>query len=133
MTVLAADYPFMDVLWSMLVFFCFFAWIWIAITIFADIFRRHDISGWVKALWVVFIIILPFLGALIYLIAEGKGMAERSQKEVEQSKAQFDDYVRTTAGGGSAQEIAKANELLQSGAITQAEFDTLKAKALATS
>jgi hypothetical protein len=133
MTVLAADYPFMDVLWSMLIFFCFFAWIWIAITVFADIFRRHDVSGWGKALWVVFIIILPFLGVLIYLIAEGKNMAERNEKDLAASQAQFDEYVRTTAGGGSAAEIAKANELLQSGAITQAEFDSLKAKALAAS
>ena len=132
MPVLAADYPFMDVLWSMLIFFCFFLWIWIAITCFADIFRRHDIGGFAKTLWCIFVIILPFLGVFIYLIAEGKSMAERNAKQMADSQAQFDDYVRSTAAaGGSAGEIAKANELLQSGAITQAEFDALKAKALA--
>ena len=129
--VLAADYPFMDVLWSMLIFFCFFLWIWIAITCFADIFRRHDIHGFAKTLWCIFIIILPFLGVFIYLIAEGKHMAERNAQQMADSQAQFDAYVRETAGGGSAAEIERAHGLLQSGAITQAEFDAIKAKALA--
>jgi hypothetical protein len=128
--VIAADYPFLDVFWTILIFFAWLAWIWIAITCFIDIFRRTDIGGWGKALWVIFIIILPFLGVLIYLIAEHQGMAERSAKEARQSQQQFDDYVRSV-GGGSASEIEKANELLKSGAITQAEYDQLKAKALA--
>ena len=132
MTVLAADYPLLQVFWTIMIFFAWMAWIWIAITCFADIFRRHDIGGFAKTLWCVFIIILPFLGVFIYLIAEGKNMAERNAKDMASSQAQFDEYVRTTAAaGGSAGEIAKANELLQSGAITQAEFDSLKAKALA--
>jgi hypothetical protein len=105
------------------------AWIWIAITIFVDIFRRHDISGWGKAAWVVFVIVLPFLGVLVYLIAQHEGMRERSVKQAEAQKAAFDEYVRDAAGG-SAGEIAKAKELLDSGAITQAEFDAIKAKAL---
>jgi general stress protein CsbA len=134
--VIAADYPFMDVLWSMIIFFCWVAWIWILILIFSDLFRR-DISGWAKAAWVVVLIILPFLGSLIYLIAEGKSMTERRIADAQASQAHFDSYVRSVAaesgsgGAGSAGEIARAKELLDSGAITQEEFDQLKAKALA--
>jgi hypothetical protein len=129
--VIAADYPFMDVLWSMIIFFCWVAWIWLLILCFSDLFRRH-VSGWAKAAWVVFLIILPFLGVLIYLIAEGKGMTERRVQEAQVSQANFDQYVKQVAAdGGSAGEIAKAKELLESGAITQQEFEALKAKALA--
>jgi hypothetical protein len=127
---IAADYPFMDVLWTMIVFFAWLAWIWIAITCFVDIFRRHDIGGWHKALWVVFIIVVPFLGVLVYLIAQHDGMRERSVKQAQEQQAQFDQYVRDAAGG-SAGEIAKAKELFDSGAISQAEYDQLKQKALA--
>jgi hypothetical protein len=126
---IAADYPFLDVLWTMIVFFAWLAWIWIAITCFVDIFRRHDIGGWHKALWVVFIIVVPFLGVLVYLIAQHDGMRERSMKQAQDQEAAFDQYVRDAAGG-SAGEIAKGKELLDSGAITQAEFDQLKQKAL---
>jgi uncharacterized membrane protein YcjF (UPF0283 family) len=126
----AADYPFLNILWTMIIFFAWVAWIWIAITIFVDIFRRHDISGWGKAAWVVFVIVLPFLGVLVYLIAQHEGMRERNVKQAEAQKAAFDEYVRDAAGG-SAGEIAKAKELLDSGAITQAEFDAIKQKALA--
>ena len=127
---IAADYPFLDVLWTMILFFAWIAWIWIAITCFADIFRRHDIGGWSKALWIVFIIVLPFLGVLVYLIAQHDGMRERSVRQVEEQRAAFDTYVREAAGG-SAAEIAKAKELLDAGAITQEEYDAIKAKALA--
>jgi hypothetical protein len=120
----------MDVLWSMIIFFFWVIWIWIVITVLIDVFRRHDIGGFSKALWVIFVVILPWLGVLIYLIAEHDGMRERSIKQAQAQKQQFDDYVRDAAGG-SAGEIAKAKELLDSGAITQAEFDALKAKALA--
>ena len=128
--VLAADYPFLDILWTMIIFFAWVIWIWIAITVLADIFRRHDIGGWHKAAWVVFIIVLPFLGVLVYLIAQHDGMQERGMKQAQKQQAQFDDYVRQTAGG-SATEIAKAKELLDAGTISQAEFDAIKAKALA--
>jgi len=131
MFLVAADYPFLDVLWTMVVFFAWVAWIWIAITIFADIFRRHDIGGWHKAGWVVLIIILPFLGALLYLIAQHDGMRERALKQAQEQQQAFDKYVKDTAGG-SAAEIAKAKELLDSGAINQQEFDSIKAKALAS-
>ena len=127
---LAADYPFLNILWTMIIFFAWVAWFWILITVFADLFRRHDVGGWGKAAWVVFLIVLPFLGTLVYLIAQHDGMRERSVKQAEAQQAAFDRYVRETAGG-SAAEIAKAKELLDSGAITQAEFDAIKAKAVA--
>ena len=127
---IAADYPFLDVFWSMLIFFCWVIWIWMLVVILSDVFHRHDKSGWGKALWVVFLIVLPFLGVLIYLIAQHDGMRERSVRQSEAQKQAFDQYVREAAGG-SADEIAKAKELLDSGAITQEEFDALKRKALA--
>jgi Phospholipase_D-nuclease N-terminal/Short C-terminal domain len=126
---MAADYPFLDVLWTMIIFFCWVAWIWILITVFSDVFRRDDIGGWGKAGWVVFTIVLPFLGVLIYLIAQHDGMRERSARQAQAQKQQFDQYVREAAGG-SAAEIAKAKELLDAGTITQGEFDAIKAKAL---
>jgi hypothetical protein len=127
---IAADYPFLDILWTMIIFFSWVIWIWIVITVLADIFRRHDIGGWSKALWTVFVIVLPFVGVLIYLIAQHDGMRDRQIEAQKSQKASFDEYVRDAAGGGSATEIAKAKELLDSGAITQAEFDSIKAKAL---
>jgi Short C-terminal domain/Phospholipase_D-nuclease N-terminal len=126
---IAADYPFLNILWTMILFFAWVAWIWIVITVLIDIFRRRDIGGWAKAGWVVFVIVLPFLGVLIYLIAEHEGMQERGLEHAKAQRSAMDRYVRDTAGG-SATEIAKAKELLDSGAITQAEFDAIKAKAL---
>jgi Short C-terminal domain/Phospholipase_D-nuclease N-terminal len=128
---IAADYPFIDVFWSMIIFFFWVIWIWIVITVLIDVFRRDDIGGFAKALWVIFVVILPWLGVLIYLIVEHDGMRDRSLKQAQAQKRELDDYVRTTAGGGSAGEIAKARELLDSGAITQDEFQALKTKALA--
>ena len=130
--VIATSYPFLGVLWSMLIFFEWVIFIWIAITVLIDVFRRHDISGWGKAAWTIFVVLIPWIGVLVYLIANHSGMAERRTKDVETSQAQFDDYVRKTAGtGGAADQIEKAKQLLDSGAIDQAEFDSLKAKALA--
>jgi hypothetical protein len=126
---IAADYPFLDVLWSMVIFFALFAWIWIAITVIADVLRRHDIGGWAKAAWVVFVIVLPWLGILIYLIAEHDGMRERSVKQAQAQQQAFDQYVKEAAGG-SAAEIAKAKDLLDAGTISQAEFDRIKQRAL---
>ena len=129
----AADYPFLDLFWSMIIFFCWVAWIWMVIAIFSDVFRRQDASGFKKAIWCVFIILVPFLGALVYLIANGDGMADRQRERAQQTEAQFAGYVQSVAGanGGSASELAKAKALLDDGTITQAEFDTLKAKVLA--
>ena len=130
---LAYDYPFLDIFWTMLIFFCWIIWFWLLITVFADIFRRKDTSGFAKVLWIIFVIILPFLGVFIYLIANHDGMADRSIKQAQAQQAQMDDYIRSTAGGGgAAAEIEKAKGLLDSGAITQAEFDAIKSKALAT-
>ncbi len=130
---IAADYPFLDVLWTLLIFFAWVIWFWLLITIFADLFRRHDIGGGKKALWVIFVIIVPFVGVLIYLIAESKGMADRQAQLQQQAQAQTDEYVKTVAASADpAGQIAQAKQLLDSGAINQQEFDALKQKALAT-
>jgi hypothetical protein len=130
--VMAADYPFLDILWTMIIFFTWVVWIWIMVALLTDIFRRRDIGGWSKAAWTVFLIVLPFLGALVYLIAQHDGMAQRGAEQVEAQQKQFDDYVRTAAGSaGPAGEIEKGEQLLARGVINQAEFDTLKAKAIA--
>ncbi len=126
---IAADYPFLDVFWTMIIFFFWVIWIWIVITVLVDVFRRHDIGGFAKAAWVIFVVILPWLGVLIYLIVEHDGMRERSVKQAEAQQQQLDQYVRDTAGG-SADEIARAKALLDEGTITQAEFDAIKAKAV---
>jgi membrane-associated protease RseP (regulator of RpoE activity) len=129
MLIAEADFPFLEFLWAMIVFFAWVIYIWIAITVLIDVFRRHDIGGWGKAGWTVFVICCPFLGVLVYLIAEHEGMRERSAKQAQAQQQEFDQYVREAAGG-SAAEIAKAKELLDAGAITQAEFDAIKAKAV---
>ena len=128
---IASDYPFLDVFWTIIIFFFWVIWIWIVITVLIDVFRRHDIGGWAKAAWVIFVVILPWLGVLVYLIVEHDGMRERSVKQAQAQRREFDDHVRDAAGGGSAGEIAKAKDLLDAGAITQGEFEALKAKALA--
>jgi Short C-terminal domain/Phospholipase_D-nuclease N-terminal len=129
--VLLAAYTFGDVIWSMFIFFMWILWFWLLFTVFADLFRRHDVSGWAKVGWVVFVIILPFLGVFIYLIAEGKGMAERNVKQMQSSQADMDSYIRSVASSsGATGEIAQAKQLLDSGAITQAEYDQIKSKAL---
>lgn len=127
----AADYPFLEVLWTMLVIFAWVIWFWLLITVFADLFRRHDIGGGKKVVWIIFVILLPFLGVFVYLISQGHSMTERNEKQMRAQQAQMDDYVKSVAGsGGSAAEIDKAKQLLDSGAISQSEFDALKAKAL---
>jgi Short C-terminal domain/Phospholipase_D-nuclease N-terminal len=130
---IAADYPFLDVLWTMLIFFAWIIWFWLLITVFADIFRRRDTNGFAKVLWIIFVIILPFLGVFIYLIANHEGMTERNIQRAQAQQQQMDQYVKSVAGGGAAAEIEKAKGLLDSGAITQAEFDSIKQKALAAS
>ncbi len=129
---IATDYPFMGIFWSMLIFFAFFLWIWIAITIFSDIFRRHDIGGFAKAMWIIFIIFIPLLGALVYLIAQHDGMVERSSRDMADAQVQFNQHIQeTVAASGPAGEIQSAQKLLDAGTITQAEFDAIKSKALA--
>lgn len=129
---IAADYPFLDILWTMLVFFGWVIWLWLLITVFGDLLRRHDISGWGKAGWTVFVIVVPFLGVLVYLIAHGDDMARRREADAQASKAAFDDYVRgTAANGGPSDQIARAKRLLDDGTIDRAEFEQIKRKALA--
>ena len=129
---LAADYPFLDLMWTMVVFFLWILWFWLLFSVFADIFRRHDIGGGAKTLWIIFAILLPFLGVFVYLITQNVGMTERNLERARAQRDQFDAYVRETAGsGGAAAEIDKAKQLLDSGAITQAEFEAIKQKALA--
>ncbi len=122
---------FLTFLWSLIVIFFMVVYFFILFGVIVDVFRRHDIGGGKKALWLVFILIFPLLGLLSYVIINGHGIAQRQAKDVQQSQAQFDDYVKNVAGGGGADQIAKAKELLDAGAITQAEYDQLKAKALA--
>jgi predicted PurR-regulated permease PerM len=132
MLVFSASYPFLNILWDILIIFAWVIFIWIAITVLIDVFRRRDISGWAKAAWVVFVVILPWIGVLAYLIFNHNGMNERSAREARTQQAQFDEYVRQAAGsGGAASDIEKAKQLLDSGAITPQEFEALKAKALA--
>jgi hypothetical protein len=130
---LAADYPFLDVLWTMLIFFAWVIWFWLLITVFTDLFRRKDASGGKKALWIVFLILAPFVGVLVYMIANNDEMTERNLAAARAKQAQFDEYVQTVASsGGAAAEIEKAKSLLDSGAISQAEYDAIKQKALAS-
>jgi len=125
-------YTFGQAMWTMFVFFAWILFFWLLFTVFGDLFRRTDIGGWGKAGWTIFVICLPFLGILVYVIAEGKAMGERNMKQVQEAQSQMDTYVKSVAGSaGPAEQIAKAKELLDSGAITQADYDGLKAKALA--
>ena len=130
--VIAADYPFLDILWTMVIFFAWVIWFSLLFRIFGDLFRRHELSGWGKTGWIIALVLLPFVGVFIYLISQGGGMAERDVGRAQAAQAQMADYVRSVSdSGGAAAEIDKANALLQSGAINQAEFGALKAKALA--
>jgi len=129
--VIGADYPFLDVLWTLIVIFAWVIWFWLLIVVFSDLFRRKDISGWGKAAWIIFVVLLPYLGVLVYLIAQHQGMADRQMEQAQAAQSQFDDYVKgVAASSGPAGEIEKAKQLLDSGAISQAEYDSLKAKAL---
>ena len=132
---LAYDYPLSGVLLSMLYFFLFFIWIWILITVFMDIFRSHDLGGGVKALWCIFCIILPFLGVFVYLIARGGKMQERKLHDAAQQKEAFDSYVREAAGSSGADvtsQLTQLADLKAQGVLTDAEFESQKAKLLAT-
>lgn len=131
MLISASSYPFLNVLWDILIVFAWIIYIWLAVVVFIDLFRRRDISGWAKAAWVIFVVVLPWIGVLAYLIFNHDGMAERSEQQSQAAQAQVDQYVREAAGkGGPAGEIDTAKKLLDSGTITQAEFDAIKAKAL---
>jgi hypothetical protein len=128
----ASDYPFLDIFWTMLIFFVWVAWFMLLFRVIGDIFRRGDTSGFAKVLWLIFVIVVPFLGVFVYLIANNQGMNERNLARAQAQQQQFDQQVQAAVGsGGVAAEIDKAKQLLDSGAITQSEFDAIKQKALA--
>lgn len=130
--IIAADYPLLNIFWTILIVFAWVAWFWVLIMVISDLFSRHDHGGWTKALWMLFVIIVPFLGVFIYLVSQGKGMGERRVAQVQASQQQFDSYVREVAAAeGPADQISKAKQLLDSGTIDQTEFDRIKAQALA--
>lgn len=136
MPIAAADYPFLEIVGTIIIFFAWVAWFSAVISVLSDVFRRHDLSGWGKAGWTLVIVVIPFLGVLFYLGAEGQDMAKRSAEQASAQQAQFKDYIRDAAGtdaaqAGAATEIAQAKQLRDSGAITDAEFEQLKRKALA--
>ncbi|MDO8185626.1 SHOCT domain-containing protein [Conexibacter sp. JD483] len=136
MIVFAADYPFLDVLWTMIIFFAWVVWIWMMVVILTDLFGRRDIGGWRKAIWCVFMIVVPFVGVLCYLIAQHDGMTRRQLERTQTVQQQFDDHVRAVAGAnggasGAVAQIERAEGLLARGTISSAEFDALKQKALA--
>ena len=129
----ATDYPLLDIFLTMLEFFLFFVWIFLIVTIFMDIFRSRDLSGGWKFFWVLFIILLPFLGAFLYLILRGGSMHERAVRQAKEQEKEFQQYVRQTAGtSNTADELAKLAHLKESGAISDAEYETAKAKVLGT-
>jgi type VI protein secretion system component VasK len=131
---LGYDYPLLGVFWTMLWFFLFFVWIWLLIVVFADIFRSHDMGGFAKALWVIFVIILPFLGVFIYLIARGGKMSEHAAQDAKARDEQMRAYIRdVNAGSDPADQLAKLNDLKSQGVLTDAEFESAKAKLLASS
>jgi hypothetical protein len=129
--VLAYDYPLLGVFWTMLEFFLFFIWIWLLIVVFGDIFRSRDLGGFAKALWVIFVIVIPLLGVLVYLIARGSSMQERAVERAQQQDQAFQEYVQQAAAPSStADQVAKLADLKASGAITEEEFQAGKAKIL---
>jgi hypothetical protein len=129
------QYPILDFFLTMLYFFLFVIWIWLLITVFIDIFRSHDMGGWAKALWVIFVIVLPFLGVFVYLIARGSKMQERAGREAAQQQQAFDAYVKQTAGtsgDGVADQLSKLADLRSQGVLTDAEFEAQKSKVLSS-
>jgi hypothetical protein len=128
----AGDYPLVDLLWTFVLFFGLMVYFWLLITVFADLFRRHELSGWAKTGWIVFVLVLPLIGALAYLISQGREMADRDTRQATRVKQDTDSYIRSVAAPGyrGVDEIVRGKELLDRGAITQEEFEQLKRRAL---
>jgi hypothetical protein len=134
MNVIAATFGTGEVFWSMLWFFLWFIWIWLLITVFADIFRSHDLSGWAKALWILFVVVVPYLGVLVYFIARGHKMSEHAQEQMAAQDAAARQYIQSAVGSSgtsTADELAKLADLKSKGAISDADFEQAKAKILA--
>jgi hypothetical protein len=135
----ASSYPLLNLFWSFLWFFALVLWFWLLFRVFGDLFRRDDIGGWGKAAWTIFVIFLPFLGVFAYLIAQGRAMADRDMRQAQAVKQGTDEYIRSVAAGdghagndhSGIDEIARAKQLLDNGAITDAEFAQIKQRALA--
>jgi len=127
---LGYTYPLLNIFWSMMLFFLFFLWIWVLVMVFMDIFRSHDIGGFAKALWFIFVLIIPLVGVLVYLIARGGKMHERAMRDAQAQDQAFRAYVKDAAGDGAATEVAKLADLRDRGVISEAEFQQGKAKAL---
>jgi hypothetical protein len=127
---LIAEFNFGQALLTVLTIFLFVAWFWILISIIGDLFRDSDTSGWAKAVWVFFLIFLPFLGVLVYLVARGQGMQDRSIEHRAAAQSQMDSYVRKTAGSSPAEELGKLSDLKDKGTLSEAEFERAKAKLL---
>jgi Short C-terminal domain/Phospholipase_D-nuclease N-terminal len=128
----ADDYPLVDLLWTFVEFFALLVYFWLLITVFGDLFRRHDLSGWAKTGWTVLVVLVPLIGSLGYLITQGRSMADREAQRKQQLAEQTDEYIRSVPAPGfrGVDEITRAKELLDRGAITQEEFDQLKRRAL---
>jgi hypothetical protein len=131
----SSNYPFLDAMWTMFIFFGWVLFIWLLVYVYMDVFRRSDIGGWAKAGWVILTLVLPFIGTFAYLIIEGRGMKDRQRRDVEHAQADLDDHIRSVADGGNgagstADQIAQAKNLLDTGAITTDEYTRLKQKAL---
>jgi hypothetical protein len=131
MSMLAADWGTGQVFWSMLWFFLFFIWLWLLIIVFSDIFRSHDLSGGVKAIWVIFVILVPYLGVFVYLIARGHKMAEHAQEQAAAQDAAARQYIQSVTNASPAEELEKLARLREDGTITEEEYQTLKTRALA--
>ncbi|WP_033262616.1 SHOCT domain-containing protein [Amycolatopsis vancoresmycina] len=133
MALASAEYPFLSLMWTMLVFFCWIAWFWLLFVILGDLYRRADVSGWGKAGWTVLVIVLPFVGVLLYLCTQGRNILDRQRAREVATQRRFDDYVRSvsTSDNTGAAQIAEARRLLDQGVIDDAEFQALKRKALA--
>jgi hypothetical protein len=127
----SSSYPLLNIFWTMFEFFLWVVWIWLLIMVFIDIFRSHDMSGWAKALWVLFVVILPFLGVLVYLIARGSKMHEREERQASRQDEAWRSYVQQSAGTSTADQLAKLADLRDRGVISADEFEREKAKVLA--
>lgn len=132
MATAADDYPLVDLMWTFVLFFALLVYFWLVVTVFGDLFRRHDVSGWAKTGWVVFVLVLPLVGSITYLISQGRALGDRDVRQVQQARQQTDAYIRSVAAPGfrGVDEIARAKQLLDQGAISQEEFEQLKRRAL---
>ncbi|RFU22028.1 SHOCT domain-containing protein [Geodermatophilus marinus] len=133
------DYPLLEVIWSMIVFFSWILWIWLLIVVYTDVFRRRDIGAGAKTGWVLLTLFLPFIGVFAYLVTQGRGMGERAEEQARRHQAAMDDYIRSVAAGSSGgsaagangvDQLARAKQLLDSGALTESEFEQMKRKVL---